>query len=423
MKKEKFNGYIVAAGCLIIMFMLLGSWSSFGLIIPKIAEEFGCSTSSISIVVSASTISAFVSSFLLAPLLKKLGAKKVLYIATVVSALGAVGYGLAPNPTVLFICGFIPGITLAWGTNACCATVISQWFIEKRGSVVGVVFGGAALGATFFTYLTGVLLEKTSYHNVYFIFAGIVFAVCMLVNIFMIKTPQQLGQKPLGWEKEHELAAASASGGKEEAPGLDFTAAKRSLSFWLILIGSVFVGTLFTGFNTYAPTFWQTNGMDAATSSLYMTVFSFIGVIATVTAGVVADKFGSKIFISYLLGIAIIGLLINLTWAASPAVWLAILGVVCMGLAYPAQTSVAATVTTESFGSRAYGQIVSWLSAGLYLGKASVTFIMGIILDSSSINSSFVALTVFVAIALVLMLAGMLLSPWQKQLKSVQSKS
>ena len=401
------------------MFLLLGSWSSFGLVIPHIAEEFNCSASNVSVVVSASTISAFVASFLLAPLLKKLGAKKVIYIATLISVLGAVCYSVSPNQTWLFISGFVPGVTLAWGTNACCATVISEWFIEKRGTVVGVVFGGAALGATFFTWLTGVLLERVSYHVMYFIFAGIVGVICILVNTFIIKTPQQLGQKPLGWEKESTGETPAAAG---DAPGIPFKEATRSLSFWLILIGSVFVGTLFTGFNTYAPTFWQTNGMDASTSSLYMTVFSFIGVIATVTAGYIADKFGSKIFITYLLGIAIVGLLINLQWAATPLTWLAILGVLCMGLAYPAQTSVAATVTTESFGSKDYGQIVAWLSAGLYLGKASVTFIMGLILDASSINSSFVALTIFVAIALVLMLAGMFVSPWQRKLRAQKGK-
>lgn len=419
MEKEKFNGYIVAAGCLIIMFLLLGGWSSFGLFMPKIAEEFGCSVSSISLVVSASTIAAFAGSFFLGKLIDKLSAKKMLYIATAVSFIGALCYSISWSPASIVIFGLIPGFTLAWGTNACCATIISEWFIEKRGSVIGVVFGGAALGATVFTFLTGILLESIGWRMTYRIFGAGIFIIAVLVNMIMIRTPEQLGQKPLGYKA---VEANTETGGASTAVGMSFKEAKASPAFWMILIGSFFLGTLFTGFNTYAPTFWQSFGMASATSSQYMTAFSFIGVIACAVAGVVADKLGSKVFITYILGFAIIGLALSLTWSTSHVTWMILLSIILMGLAYPAQTSVAATVATESFGSKAYAQVVSWLSAGLYLGKASVTYIMGALLDKSgSMTSSFIVLAVFTALALIFILAGMISSPWNKRAKKTLS--
>jgi len=57
-----------------------------------------------------------------------------------------------------------------------CATLLFEWFIERRGLATGIMFSGAAVGGTLFPLLSGALLPAIGFRSTLLVLAAI-FAV------------------------------------------------------------------------------------------------------------------------------------------------------------------------------------------------------------------------------------------------------
>ena len=63
--------------------------------------------------------------------------------------------------------------------------------------VTGMVLSGAGLGAAAWVFLAGQLFKVTDYKNCYRIFSCLVLVIGLLAVLLLIKSPEQMGQKPL----------------------------------------------------------------------------------------------------------------------------------------------------------------------------------------------------------------------------------
>ena len=136
------------------------------------------------------------------------------------------------------------------------------------------------------------MIHAVGWRETYILLGVIGFAIALIANLLFIRDPQKLGQKPLGWEDaavEHEKAEHVTE------TGVTAKAAMKTPSFWLLFVGIILAGFLITGFQSFAPAFWQENGMDAVQSSSYLSLYSLIGCVGVMIGGVVADKMGKAI--------------------------------------------------------------------------------------------------------------------------------
>lgn len=406
--KKIFWGYPTAVGCFVIMFVHLGMLTTIGLFIPAIAGGIGASISQVSQVIAVATLGSFVTSFFVSKLITKLSAKRLLILATISCAAHFFIYGISPNVFVVYIGGVFGGFAMGAGANAVNASILSSWFIEKRSSVIGLVFGGAAFGGAVTQFVAGRLIDSVGWRSAYFILAVAILVLGISANIIFIRDPNKVGQKPLGWEKFQ-----AAAGGEEAAAtsGMLLTQARKSVSFWLIMVGVVFCGVLITGFTSFSPSYWQLNGMSQVDSSQYISLFSLIGAFGTMLAGFIANKFGNKVFIAYMMICYIVGMVLMVMWPNNMTATFTMLAVCITAFSFPLSTSVPATVTTESFGNRDYTKICAWFMAALYLGKAMSSVVLGSVLDiTGSLRGGFVLLGIFAGISLVCIFVGILLA-------------
>ena len=106
----------------------------------------------------------------------------------------------------------LASFAITFGTHAVCSSVIAEWFVEKRAQVTGMVLSGAGLGAAAWVFLAGQLFKVTDYKNCYRIFSCLVLVIGLLAVLLLIKSPEQMGQKPLAGRRLQQARQRNCQG-------------------------------------------------------------------------------------------------------------------------------------------------------------------------------------------------------------------
>ena len=170
MKTLKKNPWYVAAGCFLQMFLGMGLCSSFSMMLPEISAHTGISTGSISGNLTVAYLASFiVSMFFFKPLLRKFGAKKLLIFGDFLLMFHYILYSYAESLWFLRICGTLGGLVTLFACATPVSVVITNWFVDKRSSVLDLLLPVIVLIALCIVGLiwTGGMwdTESDNYHN------------------------------------------------------------------------------------------------------------------------------------------------------------------------------------------------------------------------------------------------------------------
>ncbi len=424
MKEEKkfFPGYLTAAGCLIVMFFFMGALQTIGVFIPAIAKDFS-SIAGVGYMIIFANASGFLLSLVASKVIKKLSPKWTLFLCSFLCAGHFLIYSISQNIGHLYLGAVIGGFTIAWGTHSCVAAIIQSWFIEKRGTMIGIVFGAAGFGASFMTFLAGQLMNAFDWRTAYRYLALILLAITIIANLLLIRDPKKMGCKPLGWEREAELEAEAAKKAAN-AQGIIRAEAIKTPAFWCLCIGLFLSAFMLTGFSNYAPAFWQSRGTASVVTSNWISVYSAIGAIAVILAGVMADKFGAKVFASYNYIVYIIGIVVLLLTGGVFSAGAAFIVCLMCGLAYPTTGSINATLIRYVFGDKDYNGINTVIHGFVVLGKGLCSVLVGVTLTATGdYIVPFITLLCCAVIGFILVMIALNRAPMQKLLKGVKESA
>lgn len=156
MKTLKRNPWYIAAGCFLQMFLGMGLCSSFSMMLPEISAHTGISTGSISGNLTVAYLASFiVSMFFFKPLLRKFGAKKLLIFGDLLLMFHYILYSYAETIWFLRICGTLGGLVTLFACATPVSVVITNWFVDKRSSVLAFIMGGYGFGGMIILPIVG----------------------------------------------------------------------------------------------------------------------------------------------------------------------------------------------------------------------------------------------------------------------------
>lgn len=150
--------------------------------------------------------------------------------------------------------------------------------------------------------------------------------------------------------------------------------ARQTKAYWLWLIAVLFGAMLISGIITYAPSYWQGNGMDQLQTSNYISLFSLLGATIMLFSGMIADRFGVGFYLLYTLGSYIIGATLLVLFPLPETGTMMIL--VFLALSYPSSSNYPATITTFGFGTKEYTKINASFQTMVYLSKATLPVVI-----------------------------------------------
>jgi MFS family permease len=401
------------------MFINQGALSTFNVFVPKLAEALGCSVTYIALSASFTNGAAALTGLTFGPqLVKKIGPKRMLYIVSVLLLMHYLGFAWAPTPEIFFCFGAMAGPATALGTAGVVGVIVADWFIEKRATVVGFMLGCALFGVTLWVKLVGGLIEAYGYKAAYVILGTILCIAGISVNRIFLRNTKDLGQKPLGWEKQEQLVAAAARQNLN-LKGTLLKEAARSPAFYLSIIG-LFCATFAIATKNYRTALLVESGLPYGTAVNQISIISLFAAISAIIGGAFATKFGAKLYITVIWGVLAIGSgIVGFTGGIAAA------GVFVFAFCLCAfcDSAVHATSniqTTSAFGDADFARIDVFVNSGNYAGGTIAGFLYNAITGSGKTLFDCYKVGSIVAIAgIACMVLAQVISPYARSKKAV----
>ena len=384
MDNKKFFGYKAAIGAFLVIFANLGACTTLGTFLATLSEYSEHSLGAVGQIGTVNTICNIALSIVAIKALGKLGPQKTMLISVIACAAHMQFYTfVTPGANMqsllfMYIAGGIASIAITFGTHAVCSSLIADWFVEKRAQVTGYVLSGAGIGAAAWVFLAGQLFKITDYKNCYRIMSVLVLVIGLIAVFFLIKTPEKLGQKALGWSSETQ-----AEGNGETVPGVSYKEALSSKSFKILVVGLLFTTVGGTAFLSYAPSWWQMNGMDATGAASWNAIYLLLAGLLLLIAGTISSKLGTSGFVIYVCAAFILSFICMVIWPINQSIIMMVLTVVFAAMAYPVCASIPSFVGTAVFGPREFGAISATLMIAVYIGQAIASPIMAAVLGTA----------------------------------------
>ena len=355
--QPKFSGYFQAFLAALMTFTCGMSYGAYSLLIVPLSERLGCSLTAAGVPATVETFASFlVGLFGGGILIEKFTARRCVLIGSLVACVFVAGYLYLPSLALVCIFEAIVGASMAFGYSSGMSAFIRQWFIDKRESILGVAIACIGFGGAAGTWLFGVLDSRYGF-GVTSIAIACLGVLCILIYVFALRTPEQLGQKPLGWEKAEVLASEEGKGSGTDF-GVDFKTVLRSPSLYLIML-SCLLWALSMVVSPYLATILMTNGVSDLDAANYSTVNNIAIAVMSIVVGALTSKLGPKSYVISAFGAGIVGLAAMLAWLqASRTTATLLLAVVLLGAGYVVGTTYGPIVTTKVFGNKCYDRVI-----------------------------------------------------------------
>ena len=186
--------WIVVASCFMLAFSGLGFCSGTkSLYLVAITEATGIKRSLFSISDSCRYITTTVVNLFFGFYLARYGAKKLIAAGYLSLILFALIYAKATTPWMFYIGGAFLGLGLSWMGTAMIGHVISAWFQEKRGTVMGIALAANGLGTAVMTPIVSPIIYREGdvfgYRKAYLLTAVVMAVIGTLILIFLREYP------------------------------------------------------------------------------------------------------------------------------------------------------------------------------------------------------------------------------------------
>jgi len=230
----RYKGWPVAVACLIVTMFICGfGLYGHGVYLAALQQLHGWPTA---LIAGGSTLSFLLSNFLTAftgDVLKRISARGLVLLGIVALSASTTMLAWASTPWELYL-GYI-FLALAWFgmSNVLVATVVSFWFVRRRGLAISLAFAGASAGGAVVTPLLVWLVEKIGFPLAMMTMTGIMIVVLVPIVLVWIVPPSEAAKRAMAGQVADRTPVSGSSGASEMATvsrGMLF----RQFGFWTI---------------------------------------------------------------------------------------------------------------------------------------------------------------------------------------------
>jgi predicted MFS family arabinose efflux permease len=375
--------WAVAAVAFLSLLAAAGFRAAPGALMVPLHEEFGWSTSVMSLAVGVNLLLYGVTAPFAAALMDRFGLRRVVANALGLVALGAGSSVLMTASWQLVVCW---GVMIGVGTGSMAlvfaATVANRWFVARRGLVMGVLTAGSATGQLIFLPPVAALAESSGWRVASLLVAGAALAAVPVAWLVLRDHPADRGVLPFGADPATWVAPDRAHGGaaKRALEGLAY-ASKRG-DFWALAAAFAICGATTNGLIGihFIPSAHD-HGMATTVAAGLLAAVGIFDIVGTIASGWLTDSFDPRLLLVVYYAFRGVGLLL-LPWLLSDVVHPSMIAfIVIYGLDWVATVPPTAALCRRLFGER--GTIVfGWVFASHQLGAAAAALGAGVIRDT-----------------------------------------
>jgi MFS family permease len=406
-----FFGWYVAAACFLIYFFTNGL-SIFvpQNLFPRFMETFGATEGEISGTVALTFLLTAPLAPVAGALIDRLGPLRILRAGLVIMAVCFTLYPFAQSVLHLYLLHAGLAFGLGLGGLLVSVTLLSRWFVTRRGTVIGLLVSMSSLSGLILPNLISPLVNDPNYgwRWGFGALAAAFWIFALLPGFFLLKEkPSDVGQFPDG---AAEPPAATPDGRPD---GVLFADAIRSRTLWVLVVGSTCLWFTFQAINSQITIFleFEAGLSPQEATRLYSMIFGF-SVAGKFMFGAISDYLPKRRVMLVTSTTLLIGCLLIFT-ISDGAVGLAAsftqltIFTLVFGLGYGGSFTMIQLVCVESFGQRALGKILGVVICFDSLGGMAGTILTGqlkTVTGSYLIPFCVVAMVALVAVINVLLI-------------------
>ena len=391
------KAYSVVFGSFLGLIANFGIMNSVGAIQAYIATHqlAGVNASTVSWIFSIYMSLSFAVGILVGPYFDARGSFRLLAGGCVLEFIGFMG--VAQSRTVW---QFILSLSICVGLgNALCITplvsVVSHWFLVKRGRANGIATIGGSVGGIVIPLMLAALYPKVGFPWAIRILGF--FCLCCMVSATILAKERFI--------QADEIAQEATPSGKRkflaQTKGFLNFSALLDLKYSFLIGGAFCAELALMSMVTYFATYAIAQGMSESSSYVLLTIFNATGVLGRLLPGFLSDTFGHyNVMILMLIGVDLSMFLMWIPFGSNPTLlyaFAAVCGFFSASILSLTPVCLGTITPIHKFGAR-YGLLYFFVSIGNLFGIPLGAAIIG---DGSQRNY-----TMFSLFCGILALAG-----------------
>ena len=341
-----FYGYVIVIAGFLIMALMWGTTLSFGVFFKPLATEFGWTRAVTSGAYSLSMLINGLLCIIAGRITDRFGPRAVMTVCGFFLGLGYLLMSQISNVWQIYLFfGVMVGIGIS-GSFVPLLTVVTRWFVKRRGLMSGIVISGTSVGTLIIPPLANQLITDYGWRNSYIIMGITALVVVIIAVQFLKHDPRQIGQLPYGAD---EVNTGSLN---LEDTGFSFQEALSSRQFWLFGLIYALAGIGQVALLVHIVPHATDLGISAIVAA---NIIGGLNIAGRVGLGSAVDRIGYRKSLTITLTV----LTVALIWLqVAKEVWMIYLFAVAFGFSHGGIAVLMSPAVAELFGLRAQGAIL-----------------------------------------------------------------
>ncbi|OXM82811.1 MFS transporter [Paenibacillus rigui] len=376
-KSKVYYGWVVVLVTFVTLLVSAGIRSMPSILMLPFENEFGWSRGGISSVISIGIFLYGLVGPFSAALLQRFGIRRVLLVA--ISGL-AISLSITPLMTSLWqfeiLWGLVAGLGTGMMANVLGVTVANQWFVKRKGLVVGLLTASAATGQLLFLPMLAKITVAVGWkYAVYSTVAALVLLL-IIVAVWMRNHPYDVGAAPYGTQEV--VKPEPFRGNLFLAPLLALRSALGSKTFWLLAGTFFFCGFSTNGLiGTHLIPACGDYGIPEVMAAGLLALMGLFDLVGTTASGWLSDRFDSRWLLFWYYGLRGLSLLF-LPYALDTSPAALFIFSVFYGLDWIATVPPTVKLATKEFGKEKAGMIFGWVVVAHQIGASTAAYGAGV---------------------------------------------
>jgi MFS family permease len=422
-----YYGWVVAVACFLVYAMVSPLITSFSIFFVAVLRDFHWSRGQLSLAMAIHLVLVGAASPFAGGVVDRFGPRHVMLIGATTTAAALISLSRATSLWHFYL-GF--GVIAALGSAMLqivpLTTIISNWFVRRRGTAIGIVACGSGAGHLFILPLLQYLIGRIGWRGTYLALGASVLTVpAVLIWRFIYVRPEDLG---LSAEKELQPrwrevdAIVEIDGGIVEKRGIvrrsqvvildqdwaltDWTIGRaiRTFRFWTLTLVMALFAVGFFLISVQLVVYLFDKGYGALFAASVVGLHGLFNVAGKFAGGLLSDRMGREKTLTLSIALFLFGIaLLNFAgFAVSPVVVFGF--AVFYGLSYGMALPALVTSAADLFRGRHFGSILGVIMLGAFVGGATGTWLGGYLFDLTKAYQ-----TNFILSAVVMLISGALI--------------
>lgn len=346
-------------GWTIIVFQALMFWVAAGavthglnVILPTLSQTYGLNYSTLLALATPASWASIPAGPLCAYLCEKKGARFNIIFCLIACGIcfGLLGYSSSLIVFVLLfagVCFFGTGFAYVGGTS-----IIAHWFVRKQGLALGWCTVGQTASSAFFVPTMAVLFTWFGVQHGFWGISAIMFAMAILVWLFIANRPEDVGLAPDNEPLTPELKAAHQQDPQHaNVCPISIKQLLNTPDVWFMGIATGGIYIMLVGVVSQIVPRMMEMGYDLSTAISYMSLAALFGTFGAYGWGWLNHKVGVKHALLIYTVWWMVSIVLNLFSSHALVLWASLL---MIGFSLPGATNLSTAIIATKFPRHAY---------------------------------------------------------------------